>query len=179
MNPVKAGLVYRPEDWPGLNAAIDDIGHRVLTASRPSFYFTGGGWPPTASVQLTMPACLRQLGEDAARKLLEAELVRQLAEARAYVKSNGWSVMGRIQAQNVSPYRCAKSWEELGTLRPHVAAGRGQTEARIAALQALVDFRCRHREAKRRWWAGDRGAVFPPGTYWMRVHHGAVVEALG
>ena len=56
----------------------------------------------------------RELGDDAARKLLEDELARQLAEARAYVKNKGWSVMGRIQAQNVSPYRCAKSWEELG-----------------------------------------------------------------
>jgi hypothetical protein len=29
---------------------------------------------------------------------------------------------------NISPYRRATSWQELGKLAPHVAAGRGQTE---------------------------------------------------
>ena len=86
--------------------------------------------------------------------------------------------MGRVRAQNVSPYRCAKSWEDFGKLRPNVAAGRGQRDVRVAANRILVDFRQRHREAKARWCGGDRGAVFPPGTHWMRVHHGTAVEPL-
>ena len=176
VNPVAAGLVYEPSQWPGVTAAVRDLGRRVLSADKPGFYFTGARWACSASLMLTLPACLRALGEETAYALLEAELARQLAEARAKVKRNGWTVMGRVKAQNVSPYRCAKSWEELGKLRPHVAAGRGQKEARIAALARLVDFRRRHREAKRRWCAGDRTAVFPFGTFWMRVHHGVAVE---
>ena len=90
--------------------------------------------------------------------------------------AKGWTVLGRIGAMNVSPYRRAKGWEEFGKLNPHIAAGRGQKEARIAAITRLRDFRAAHRAAKARWIAGDRDAIFPAGTYWMRVHHRARVE---
>ena len=49
-------------------------------------------------------------------------------------------------------------------------------EARIAAIEQLMEFRERHREAKRRWCAGDRCVVFPAGTYWMKKHHAAACE---
>jgi len=91
--------------------------------------------------------------------------------------TTAWSA--QTAAANVSPYRCAKSWQELGKLTPHVAAGRGQEEARIAALKELVAFRNAHAAAKARWMNGDREVVFPPGTYWMRVHHGAHTAAFG
>ncbi|MEQ9080763.1 MAG: transposase, partial [Sandaracinaceae bacterium] len=112
----------------------------------------------------------------AAREAIAQELEAQLAEARAEIRKRGWKVMGPTRARNVSPYRRAKTFEARGTLRPHVAAGPGQTEARIAAIEQLVEFREKHREAKRRWCAGDRDVVFPAGTYWMVKHHGARVE---
>jgi REP element-mobilizing transposase RayT len=180
-NPVKAGLVFRSSDWPGITASVEDLGRKVLRASKPAFYFLGlcerEPWAEVAEIQLTWPACLREMGEEKARALVEAELDRQEREARAFVKANGWSVMGRVGCMNVSPYRCAKSWEELGKLVPHIAAGRGQKEARLAAIARLLEFRQKHREAKARWVAGDRSVVFPAGTYWMRVHHGAAVAA--
>jgi hypothetical protein len=73
----------------------------------------------------------------------------------------------------MSPYRCAKSYEERRSLSPTIAAGRGQTEARVAAIERLRRFRDDYAEAKARWCAGDRDVVFPAGTYWMVVHHGA------
>ncbi len=82
---------------------------------------------------------------------LSAELELQEELAREYVRKNGWKVLGRVGAKNVSPYRCAKSWRELGKLVPHIAAGRGQKEARLAAIAELRAFRAAHREAKRRW----------------------------
>ena len=175
VNPVKAGLVFDAADWPGLTAKATDIGRLVLSAVRPTFYFRAAKWVAEASLALVMPECLAELGEAAAHALIEAEVERQQAEARAHVKEMGWSVGGRIAAQNVSPYRCAKSWRELGKLTPHIAAGRGQTEARIAAIAELLQFRADHRAAKARWIAGERDVVFPAGTYWMRVHHRAAV----
>ena len=179
VNPVKAGLVYGSRDWPGVTATIEDLGCKVLRASKPAFYFVGGTekepWPGAAEIQLTWPACLREMGEEKARALVAAELERQELEARAFAKANGWSVMGRVACMNVSPYRRAKSWEQLGKLVPHIAAGRGQKDARLAAIARLLEFRQKHREAKARWVAGDRAVIFPAGTYWMRVHHGAAV----
>jgi putative transposase len=175
VNPVKAGLVFDAADWPGVTAKASEIGRRVLSAARPAFYFNPKKWIAEASIALTMPACLLALGVETATAMLQAEVERQQAAAQAYVKAQGWNVGGRIAAQNVSPYRAATSWRELGKLVPHIAAGRGQTEARIAALTELMQFRADHREAKARWRAGERDVVFPAGTYWMRVHHAARV----
>ena len=106
-----------------------DIGRRVLSAPRPSFYFRPAKWVAEASLSLVMPECLAARGEATAREMIAAEVERQQAEARAYVKEMGWSVGGRVAAQNVSPYRCATSWRELGKLTPHVAAGRGSSSS--------------------------------------------------
>src|SRR5690606_9953222 len=171
VNPVKAGLVYTASDWPGVTASASDIGRRVLSAGRPSFYFRPDRWAATASVPLVLPPCLRALDDpERARAILAAEVAHQEAEARAYVKEKRWKVWGRHAVVSVSPYRAAKSWEELGKLSPHIAAGRGQTDARLAAIRELKEFRAAYRAALARWVAGDRAVVFPAGTYWMRVH---------
>lgn len=177
VNPTKAGLVHRGSDWPGVTLRADTGG--VLSADRPDYYFVGQcekePWPDAAELALTLPACLRDVSEDEASEEIAAEVELQEHAARAFVKSQGWSVIGRVRCANISPYARAKSWEELGSLVPHIAAGRGQVEARLAAIARLVKFRQEHREAKRRWMAGDRAVVFPAGTYWMRVHHAAFV----
>jgi putative transposase len=177
VNPVKAGLVHRAIDWPGVTAQATDLGRRVLTARRPDFYFSPKNekWVAEASLMLTLPECLRELGEERAHALLAAEIERQGEEARAYVKDKRWTVLGAKAATKVSPYRRATSWEEFGKLAPSIAAGRGQTEARVAAIKELQEFRAAHAEAKARWCRGERDVVFPAGTYWMRVHHQARV----
>jgi len=175
VNPTAAGLVWRPEQWPGLNPSVHEFGRRTLSAGKPDYYFTGKTWAAGGSVKLELPTQWFD-GEDEARAAIERSLRAQLAGARAEIRRRGWRVMGPVRARNVSPYRRAKTFEARGSLRPHVAAGPGQTEARIAALQQLIEFRRRHREAKRRWCAGDRDVVFPAGTFWMVKHHGARVE---
>jgi putative transposase len=47
----------------------------------------------------------------------------------------------------------------------------------MAAIAELMAFRDAHRAAKARWIAGERDIEFPPGTYWMRVHHGCRVAS--
>ena len=174
-NPVKAGLVYTASDWPGLTAKVTDLGHREVSAARPEFYFTGPRWDEhaVAAFKLTLPDCLAELGTEPAHAILAAELEREEREARAHVKAEGWKVMGRIAAANASPYRCAKSWRDLGKLNPHIAAGRGQNDARRAAIAELRAFRADHAAAKKQWIDGDRSTMFPAGTYWMLVHHRA------
>ena len=63
VNPVKAGLVYRPSDWCGLTATIEQLGVHQLEADRPGFYFRNRRkWPGTARLKLTLPPCLTELG---------------------------------------------------------------------------------------------------------------------
>ncbi len=175
VNPVKAGLCHRADEWCGVTQCVDDLGIGEIRARNPSFYFTSPSWPEIAAVDLTLPECLCGEGDDAARALIAAEVERQEAEAREYVAAKGWKVMGTKRAASISPFRCATSWEDIGKLLPHIAAGRGQTEARVRAIYELQEFRGAHAEMKARWVAGDRDVVFPAGTWWMVFHHGARV----
>ena len=58
---------------------------------------------------------------------------------------------------------------------PHIAAGRGQKEARLAAIEELKELRLAYAEAYLRWRLGNYDIVFPAGTYAMRKYHGANV----
>ena len=175
-NPVEAGLVTHSAQWPGLTARVEDLGVRVYQALRPGWFFRPlKKWPALARLRLTLPECLEALGVERAQALVHSELARQERAARAKVAANGWRVPGPVGVKSVSPYRRATSWRELGKLRPAIAAGRGQVEARVAALRDLVAFRRTYRAALERWRAGERDVVFPHGTYAMAVWHGVRV----
>jgi putative transposase len=62
-------------------------------------------------------------------------------------------------------------------LRPRVAAR--ETWERIEALRKLMSFLSSYRSALSAWREGTRVALFPPGTYLMRVMHGAVCAGAG
>ena len=182
VNPVKAGLVYRPEDWPGVLTQVAQLGRTTLGAARPGYYFTGKDtWDEDASVGVRLPASVVEHYGDAdrAREAVAIEVERQLEEARAHVKAQGWNVLGVIGVKNASPYQHARSDETSGGRRPHLATGPGQVALRFEKIRELKAFRRAYRAALTRWCAGERDVEFPAGTYWMRVHHGVRVAPFG
>ena len=102
VNPTAAGLVWRPEQWPGLHPTLEELGRRTLSAGKPEFYFSGKKWAPAGAVKLELPMQWFA-DEDAAREAIAQELEAQLAEARAEIRKRGWKVMGPTRARNVSP----------------------------------------------------------------------------
>jgi len=173
-NPVAAGLVWSPADWPGLSAQVEDIGRRVLEETRPGFYFSRS-WKKRSGVSITLPACLLELGEDEARALIAKSVRSQVAEARAEIKRKHFRVLGPVAARNVSPSRRATSWETFGVVHPTFATGPGRVVETIAAALEVMAFRQEYRAAWRRYRDGDKDVVFPYGTYLMRVRHGVNV----
>lgn len=175
-NPVAAGLVWSPEDWPGLSIQVEDLGRRVLEGVRPAFFFDPGQWALEASIEVTLPPrMLEELGEVESRRRIAAEVKRQVAKARAEVKAKHHRVLGPLAARHVSPYRRAKTWETFGERHPHFATGPGRVAERIAAAVELKTYRQEYRAAWHRYRAGERDVVFPYGTYLMRVRHGVRV----
>ncbi|MGE0791871.1 MAG: transposase [Sandaracinaceae bacterium] len=176
-NPVAAALVHRPEDWPGVTTLLEELDGLGRVGRRPDVYFAqdDAKWAPTATLRFVLPASLRERGREAGIERIRVELERQVAEARAHCKANGWKVLGAVAVRARSPYSRATSWEAFGELRPHVAAGRGQTEARCEAIALLKAFRAAYRAALAKWCAGEREVVFPAGTYKMRRLHGVHV----
>jgi hypothetical protein len=73
-NPVRDGLVARPEDWPGVRFLPEDFG-RTIVVPRPDEAFFGGRRP--ADWEPTYPPARRRLRR--ARRLAEQEARRQQA----------------------------------------------------------------------------------------------------
>ena len=178
-NPVKAGLVHRAREWPGVTVLPQELGRRTFVVERPDGFFDSDNpkWPDTVELSLTLPASLEQrYSTDAARDAVADELARQEQLARKEVKERGWRVLGAERVRRLSPFRRATSFAPLRGRNPTFAVGRGQRKVFFQAVAELRAFRRAYREALARWRAGLRTVQFPRGTWLMRQTHGVVVR---
>ncbi len=178
VNPVKAGLVDRVADWPGVSLGVDHGGRGVVRVKRPDAYFDAANaqWPDEVELELSLPrAVIDTYGKGDALERLRAELALPEEDAREEVREQGWVVLGAERVLSMCPFRRATSFEPLRSREPHLAAGRGQTSFRVAAVKALQAFRQAYRDAREAWARGVRKVVFPRGTWAMARYHAALV----
>lgn len=166
-NPVEAELVSRSARWPGL--LLWRPGNYKVR--RPAVFFQQDG-PTPASLKLEMtPLPL----DGASRQREVMELLGQAASEREAamrkrVKEAGRKFLGvrAVLLQNPEDH-------------PHSAAPRRGLSPRLATrdkwrrvelLARLKSFADDYREARERWIGGDRGVLFPVGTYKLRVEFG-------
>ena len=175
-NPVLAGLVRRGAEWPGPWSAPAVIGAEARTVRRPAHFFREEGpAPAVASLSLECPPGFHSV--EALRERLLAELARREDEAARAHSAAGRSFMGARKVLAQRPLARPRAEEPRRGLRPRVA-GRDRWK-RIEALARLRTFLAEYREAWRAFAGGAREAVFPSGTYWMRVTYGAACCAVG
>lgn len=177
-NPVSAGLVRRAREWPGAKVLASEIGEGEIRASRPDVYLDpkNPAWPEQASTPISLPPCVGEDQAESFRRQVAEEIERLEEHARAEMQREGRGFLGAERAQQVSPDSRATSLEPMFERNPTFAAGRGQADARRSAAAALRTFRSSYRMALERWRAGLRSVVYPVGTWWMRVFHGAAVH---
>ncbi|WP_437932741.1 transposase [Sorangium sp. So ce291] len=177
-NPVAAGLVLHATEWPGVKVDVGELGRGALHATRPSAYLDPENpqWLDEATLPLVLPPIIAQENADSFRDQVADELARMEAQAHAEVHGRGFGFLGAERASNVSPYERATSFEDLRERNPTFAVGREQGDAWRTAAAAVRAFRASYRAARERWCAGVRSAVFPVGTWWMRIFHGAHVN---
>ena len=166
-NPVAAGLVEKPEDWPGLSLWTDG----AARIARPRAYFRRGGECPEG-VTLRVVSPRLEHGEEARR--VQLAIARKTAEVHHQMQVAGRTFAGRAAVLAQSFTRQAKSFEPKRTVLPTVAAKSPQARKALLAIQKA--FRIAYRRALAAWREGDRESVFPFGTWWMRVHHAARCE---
>ena len=109
-------------------------------------------------------------------RLLESLREAEESEA-AKLAEEGRSFMGAAAVCAQSFFASPAPGEPRRVLSPQLA-GRNRRK-RIDALQRLVEFRDAYREALTAWRNGMRDVLFPPGTWQMRVLHGAAVAGAG
>jgi putative transposase len=179
-NPTAVGAVRYAKDWPGLVTTPNDLGKGSWSAKRPTAYLDqqSSQWPERATLALQMPPIIQEAYCDPIA-VIKTEYEEQQQKAREQLVAKGRHFMGADRVTKVSPYERATSWETLRSLDPTFAVGRGQQEARKLAIAAVKTFRRAYRTALRLWRTGNRKAVFPLGTWWMAIFHGAPVVDSG
>ena len=95
------------------------------------------------------------------------------SKARRAMARAGRRFLGVARILRQRPSARPRNSEPRRGLSPRVAAR--NKWLRIEALRRLKQFAVEHAEALRWWKQGRRDAMFPAGTYAMRVIHGARV----
>jgi REP element-mobilizing transposase RayT len=177
-NPVAAGLVEHAQDWPGATVDVRDLGRGTLRAARPSVYFDpdNSQWPAEKVLPIKLPPGTDKSKAKEFRRDVRDELKRLEELARAEAKRQGLRFLGAKGAQEISPYERAKSAEAVRDRNPTFAVGRQAGDALRDAVAAVRTFRASYRAALEQWKADVRNALFPAGTWWMRVFHAARAE---
>lgn len=169
-NPVAAGVVRRGREWSGLWSGPATMGTRGRDFRRPrAFFRPDGTMPELAHLELAVPPGFSSADEF--REQVSASLAA--LEERAADRSAGrLTTRGRAARQHPA---ASVAREPRRALNPRVAA---QDKCiRIAALGRLVAFLASYRLAWSARRAGDREAIFPAGTYLLRVMHGVPCAA--
>jgi putative transposase len=168
-NPVAAGLVRHGREWPGLWSGPDRIGATPLTARRPATFFRpNGSLPETAELELATPPGFAT--SDEFRKALISALGELEAIARRALAAAGRAFLGAAKVLAQKPSARPSSVESRRNLNPRVAAR--DKWKRVEALSRLMEFVGAYRAAWTALRAGVRDALFPAGTYQLRVTQG-------
>jgi len=173
-NPVEAGLVESPEQWPGV-MLLPSAHVRESVVSRPTVYFDPNGvYPETATLRITPLSSPYASAEEVFERVEEA-IERSLTRAREAVVAQGRGFLGRKAVLGQSFQKRAESFEPKRGPVPIVRSrNRGLVKA---ILERYAVFRVRYRELLVQWRGGKRDVVFPFGTWAMGLFHGARVEA--
>lgn len=164
-NPVEAGLVETPDAWPGFIRWRPSMGE----VQKPAAYF-GSSAPDFATWKVSVPRGMRWSDEEW-RARLKSRVRSRVDRARQKLARQGRTFLG---AAAVRAQSFAASYEQKRGVVPQFSAF--TRAAWLHMVRTLRGFRAAYREALDAWRSGDRTVVFPPGTWWMRVHHGAAVR---
>lgn len=175
-NPVEAGLVRRASDWPGLWSDPRLIGGKPVKVRRPEGFFDkDGNMPEVVELQLVPPPAFKDHASFVELLLESLEVAERLAVARIEAEGRSFLGIAGVLSQGVDS-RPARA-EPRFQLNPRVACR--DKWKRIETLQRLKEFVSAYKAALAAWRSGVRDALFPPGTWHMRVVHGACCADYG
>jgi hypothetical protein len=169
-NPVEAGLVRYGRSWPGVRHAWP-CKPRVIR--RPTRFFRGrddgGDWPDEIELELSRPPGYDDLSDDELTAVIHAAIDEREERFRREHDEAGRPALGRKGVLAQRRHGQPRSVEPRFGISPKVACrNKWRRIERLAANKRwLIDYQ----HARWCWTAGDRNAIFPAGTYKMRVIH--------
>jgi hypothetical protein len=173
-NPVTAGLVDRVADWPGASSYGQNIAGRERVVPRPRFFRDEGPLPEAVTLRTGRLPGFEELTDDEWRDKIKKAVEAKENELRDERHRTGRSILGRKEVLAASHLDSPATIERRRALSPHIACK--DDERRKIELAMLKGFRAAYRRARLLWIDGDREAVFPFGTYLMRIVLGIRVD---
>jgi putative transposase len=168
-NPVAAGLVRRGSEWPGLWSSPEQIGGAPIQAKRPDHFFrAGASMPDVVDLHVPCPVGFESVGEF--RRQLVAAVREREDRAVEEAAAAGRTFLGARKVVSQRPQNRPATVEPRRGLRPRVASR--DRSKRIEAIERLKAFLSEYRRALAQFGRGVREALFPAGTYWMRIAYG-------
>src|SRR5690554_4138067 len=164
LNPVKADLVERVEEWPGFMILPRDWG-KTMKVPKPDTFF-GPDLPDIIELTPERPAGYDSMSPE---ELIAhfAGLIREgedeLGSARRLKKKR---VLGVKRVLKTNPLSRPSKPLPRRKLRPRFASK--VPEILIAAIARERAFQIAYRRERERWLKGKKGVVFPCGTVWLR-----------
>ncbi len=174
-NPVAAALVRKAEQWPGEHSAVEDYGSTIRAHKPRAFFRKHGAVEDVARFELEVPPGFEDHSPRRFRRRLAEVVAEREAELRARMRRTGRAFLGVRAVKEASPFSSPHlPAEETGARVPRLACKDPELrQTLLARLRAFVD---RYREALEEYCCGDTDAVFPAGTYRMRVQFGVSCE---
>jgi REP element-mobilizing transposase RayT len=161
-NPVAAGLVASPTEWPGVRLWFPT----KQQAARPASYF-GKRQAAVASFAITIPSSVADPDTWVAR--IKQAIQGRVAKLMAMLRRRGVRPIGRDAIRNQSIFQRPATTEPSKRFVPAFAGATAEGLRR--AYDRLKAFRADYRVCRERWTKGEREVIFPAGTWWMRVFH--------
>jgi len=174
-NPIKHGLVSRPEDWPGLITLISEIRAGKVTVERPDLpCFKGSTLPEHVELELLPPPALGHLSREEYADQLERRVRERIRELNGLFLSSDKAPMGAERVLAADPNDRPVVHQEASGLDPRISSLEESSAYHRELLEELKEWRRAYWEARSRW-SRDPRVEFPYGTYAMRVHYNARV----
>jgi len=175
VNPVAAGLVAFVRDWLGFSTSDTPFGSS-LTVKRPKVFFREkSDMPEEISLEIVRPDAFSLVDDATFTAQVREQVARRERAIQDAFRAQGRTFLGAKRCLRFSRWDRPRIEEPLFEPSPTVAAE--DAAIRKAAIARQRAFLEAYREAYQLWKAGDREVLFPPGTYWLRVHAGVHCRA--
>jgi putative transposase len=169
-NPTVAGLVKAPHDWPGV---ISKRLGEERDIEMPDRYFDPDGpLPQVLTLRFVRPQIFEVLSDSALQAQLSAEVAKRVKRAREDMRLRRLSFVGGNAVLRQRFDATPKTPAPRNNPNPRIAAK--STPARVRAIERMLEFAREYRTAWNKWRNGNRAALFPAGTYALRIYASVV-----
>ena len=165
-NPTVAGLVKSPEEWPGVISR--HFGERRVAEMPDNFFDGDGELPDTVTLEFVRPPILPALSDAELQARLHDAVTKLVKRARDDMALRALPFLGRNAVLRQAFSAAPKTPAPRRNPSPRIAAK--SMLLRVGAIRRMLEFVRAYRAAWNDWRAGKRDAVFPPGTYALRIY---------